>query len=130
MSLLSNKPYVAACSRGAGKSNVFVPRLHAALKPAQGVSRPRQRLNHVTARVDSFEVTETTAQQPGVLPLNSSSILPVQGRIHSTESFSTGMLSSCSLYSASLVCYCHEESRYQRSLAAIRFECEQQACML
>jgi hypothetical protein len=48
-------------------------------------------------QVASLDVTETAVQKPGVLSLDSSSILPVEGRIHSTESFSTGQLSCCCL---------------------------------
>jgi hypothetical protein len=101
MSLLFNKPSAAACTRGAGRSLPCVPRVHAASWPEHGVGRPQQRLNRTIMRVASTEVAQTVVERVGGLSLDSSSILPVEGRIHSTESFSTGVLSStCSLSQA------------------------------
>jgi hypothetical protein len=90
--MLMIKPLAAACTRGAGKSQPCVPRFHSAPRPEQGVCTPQQRLKQTPVRVASIETAETAVQRPGGLSLDSSSILPVQGRIHSTESFSTGML--------------------------------------
>lgn len=89
MSLLINKPLATASTRGAGKRQPCVARSHAAPRPEHGVARPQQRLKQHLMRVASIEATQTAVQRREGLALDSSSIPPVEGRIHSTESFST-----------------------------------------
>lgn len=100
MNLAFSKSYAAACRHGCGKSQPCVPRVYAAPRPEQVVGRPQQLSKQTIVQVASAEVADTR----GGLSLENSSILPVQGRIHSIESFSTGMLQVSPTNLVTLVC--------------------------
>ncbi|KAF6266380.1 hypothetical protein COO60DRAFT_1474597 [Scenedesmus sp. NREL 46B-D3] len=85
MNVSFSKSYAAACRHGCGKSQPCVPLVYAAPRPEQVVGRPQQLLKQTIMQVASAEVADTR----GGVSLENSSILPVQGRIHSIESFST-----------------------------------------